>query len=245
MKNNKVHSIEDIYNIVVEELNSDISVVLRDAASAGISVLSPALGAVGTSINSFLGQMDAFMINRLLIGLSGGLDQEKQINELYNYVVSNKKRAFIVGNILKQTLISKSPKTCVIYGKALANHIGDKDSDFSRDEVIVCNALVNANDYDLKNFVVIMKECVIDNNIANKIFFDTRNEKIMNMRDVLEDTCSWCAYNRLYKFKPEEYADYVVKGALFIDTHYYVRNPANILLEWIEEVQQIWEYGDN
>ena len=49
-----------------------------------------------------------------------------------------------------------NPKVCVIYGLILANHL-ETLTEFTHEELIVCKALENATDYDLKNFKEIME----------------------------------------------------------------------------------------
>lgn len=234
------HSLDEIMYAILNKLNSPTGELSRELASATVSAMNSVAGVITISASSFISKMDEFMIDRLLLGLSDGINQEKQINDLYNYVTASSKRAFLVGSIFKQTLLSKSPKVCVLYGKILSEHIGDKTSDFSKMEMIACNAISNVDDYDLMNFVIIMKEYVIkdDRGIKRVVFDNINDDKAVYE---LEQTCSWCTYNRLFSYNPLEWTSWDA-GNISIDAHYIVQAPAEILLNWIEEVKQIWEY---
>ena len=74
------------------------------AVLAVSDVINPACGIFVTTFNTFLSKFDELKINYLLFGLSKGLDMERQINELYNYVCSSSARAFIVGYIISKHL---------------------------------------------------------------------------------------------------------------------------------------------
>ena len=92
------------------------------------------------------------------------------MNELYNYVNSSPEKAIIVANLFKQTVNAECPKVCVIYGLILANHL-ETLTEFTHEELIVCKALENATDYDLKNFKEIMENYLKPTSNGRRIVF--------------------------------------------------------------------------
>ena len=241
MKNN----LSDIFNLIKEQFNSPgLSSVLKSIAESAASEVNPTAGILASGAIGFLRVFDDYKLNQLVKGLSSGLDQEKKINELYNYVKSSSKRAFLVGNVFRMTLEAESPKSCVLYGKILSEHIGKNESDFTNEELIVCNALINATDFDLENFVILMNQCISqEKDGARRIVFNKKKKDIINMEGELNTTCCWCTYNRLFSFNPLEWGG--IEGSdMIIDTDYHVNGAADVLLKWIDEVKQIWEYGN-
>ena len=118
----------------------------------------------------------------------------------------------------------------------------DKKLDFTRDELIVCKAVENANDYDLESFCTLMKECIEKQEDGRrKIVYSTKDSTLIAEYDT---TCSWCVFNRLFIEVPMEWG--VIGETLkATPTHYYVERPADILLGLIDEVKQIWQYERN
>lgn len=197
------------------------------------SVIMPVLGVkeqvAGTTFLSFVKAYDEFKLNNLLLGLSTGVNQEKQLNELKNYVMSSKERAYRVGTLLRQTVDACSPKVSVIYGILLKNHLGEKTRDFSYDEIIVCNALKNATDYDLEKFEEIMDNHIsLDNNLKRRI---DNNEYTY--------TCDWCVANRLFVSNFETYME--VEGwNMNFDSRPRVASAADVLLSLIKETKNLF-----
>ncbi|SHJ45031.1 hypothetical protein [Pseudobutyrivibrio xylanivorans] len=238
-----IEEFHEICNVLVSKLNSRNVKISRDVVVEGIALANPVVGVAATGANSFLDTLDNYLLSRLLMGLSSGLNQEKQINDLYNFVKTSEERAFLVGTIFKQTMASQSPKACVVMGKILANHIGDNESDFTRDEIIALTALANATDYDLESFSIIMRQCVKnDENGAKRISYNKSIDKIEDMIPELNSTCAWCTYNRLFTYNPMEWGSFDGEK-LIVDTHYKITASSEILIRWIDEVKQIWDYG--
>lgn len=231
-------SFDDVLLAVIEKLNSPEIEVARDVAVASIGVANPAAGVIASIGNGFLSKFDDFKLHCLLRGLSKDLNMETRINQLYGYVCSSQTRAFQVGNVIKEAIAAESPKSCVILGIMLAKHMG-KDTDFTRDELIVCKAVENASDYDLESFCTLMKKCIEKQEDGRrKIVYNTNDSALIAEYDT---TCSWCVFNRLFIEVPMEWG---VIGETLKATpaHYYVEWPADILLGLIDEVKQIWQY---
>jgi len=93
---------------------------------------------------------DKFRFNYMLKGLGEGLDMERKMNELYNYV-RNEDRAFYVTDCFRKTLLSKAPIACCIMGIILSD-ITNGDFDLGQTDVLIMNALMDFTDYDIRNF---------------------------------------------------------------------------------------------
>jgi len=232
--------LENVLAAIIEKLNGSEIQLLGEVVMPVVAVKNPAVATVANIGNTFLQKFDEYKLHNLLVGLSKDINMEQQINELYQYVCSSQTRAFQVGNVFKKALASESPKACVMLGILLAKHMGN-GKDFSRDELIVCKAIENANDYDLDIFYELMKSCVVEQEDGRKkICYDQQSSGELIIEYDL--TCSWGVYNRLFSEASTEWEleDETLK---FIPTHYYVEKPANTLLELIKEVKQIWNYG--
>ncbi len=235
------YSFEDIKKTIYEVISSPEVTVAREAFVGAVSATNPSVSVTAITANKFLEKLDEFLINRMLVGLSSGLNQEKQINELYRYVTSSKQRALQVGIILKRTIMSQSPKVAVVYGIALKAHVGRQQRDFTRDELIACNALLNSNDYDLESFEILMKNNVREDERFGKII-----DLDLSQKDRIEEelnTCIWGSNNRLFYISPiDMFSVNQGSGTLEFRTDYRVQEAAMILLGWIEEAKQVWDY---
>ena len=211
----------------------------KDTAITVASVVAPPVGATMTIINSFLSNYDEYKLNHLLFGLSLKSNTEKALNELYNYVAYSSEKAYRVGNVLKKALASESPKSNVLMGLVLANNMNNKTA-FSRDDIIVCRALENANDYDLNNFRTIMHDCIVLTKDNKRIIEYDFNDVSMNYEYNM--TCSWAIYNRLFT---QSLPDLKVSESTMIHSpsHIYVEHPADTLYELITALGKVWNYG--
>ena len=159
------------------------------------------------------------------------------MNELYNYVNSSPEKAIIVANLFKQTVNAECPKVCVIYGLILASHL-ETHTEFTHEELIVCKALENATDYDLKNFKEIMENYIKQTSNGRRIVFPKDFSDIA----AFTTTCDWCVYNRIFVSRMAEWGE-IEEGILDMSTYYYVANPASVLLDNIYAARQTWNYG--
>lgn len=130
-----------------------------------------------------------------------------------------------------------NPKVCVIYGLILANHL-ETLTEFTHEELIVCKALENATDYDLKNFKEIMENYLKPTSNGRRIVFPKDFADIA----AFTTTCDWCVYNRIFVSRTAEWGE-MEEGILDMSTYYYEANPASVLLDNINAARQTWNYG--
>ena len=199
-----------------------------------ISVVAGIVGGIG---NDLLSEYNTFKLGHLLNGLASGFNLERRLNELYNYVNSSPEKAIIVANLFKQTVNAECPKVCVIYGLILANHL-ETLTEFTHEELIVCKALENATDYDLKNFKEIMENYLKPTSNGRRIVFPKDFADIA----AFTTTCDWCVYNRIFVSRTAEWGE-MEEGILDMSTYYYEANPASVLLDNINAARQTWNYG--
>ena len=127
--------------------------------------------------------------------ISQGLNEEAAINELYNYT-TNADRAFYISNTMKKIILSNSN----IASAVLAYIVGDivmTKRDFTQEDVIMHEALSNMTDFDIKNFVQIMDNC---------IGWDELGEEYVNVLKIKSDekkqfelTLKLCVNTRLFE----------------------------------------------
>lgn len=230
------HDLTDISNVLGRAMENPMTKIIRSGTVGALGVLNPIAGIVGGIGNDFLSEYNTFKLGHLLKGLSSGLNLEMRLNELYDYVNSCPEKAIIVANLLKQTINAECPKVCVIYGLILANHLNEL-SEFTYEEMIVCKALENATDYDLKNFKEIMEHYLKPTSNGNRIVFPQDFSDLTTFTT----TCDWCVYNRIFVSRMAEWGE-IEEGVLDISTYYYTSSPASVLLNYINAARQTWNY---
>lgn len=104
--------------------------------------------------------------------------------------------------------------------------------------MIVCKALENATDYDLKNFKEIMENYLKPTSNGRRIVFPKDFADIA----AFTTTCDWCVYNRIFVSRTAEWGE-MEEGVLDMSTYYYEANPASVLLDNINAARQTWNYG--
>lgn len=234
MKNQ--HDLTDIQKVITKALDNPMANLISSGVIGLIEISNPVAGTIAGLGNEVLSNYYTFKISHLLTGLSTGLDIEKKLNELYNFVNSSPKKAITVANLLRQTINAECPKVCVIYGRILADHMVD-NTDFVYDELIVCKALENATDYDLKNFKEIMDKYTRKASNGNVIEFPKGSSKFLEFKT----TCDWGVYNRIFVTR----LGGVANETIDLDLHYYVTEVASLLLKYINDVQNIMSYEND
>lgn len=230
------HDLSDIGEVIAKVMDTPMARTIRSGSIGVLGIINPIAGIVGEVGNNFLSEYNTYKFSCLLQGLSSGLNIEMRLNELYTYVTSSSEKAIIVANLFKKTINAECPKVCVIYGLILANHL-ESDTEFTHDEMIVCKALENATDYDLKNFKEIMKKYLKPVSEGKRIVFP---EGFADLAEY-KITCDWCVYNRIFISQMASF-DEIVEGNLILDTCYYAATPATVLLKYINDAHQIWSY---
>ena len=171
------------------------------------------------------------------MGLASGLNVETRMNELYKYVNTSQSNAIHVADLLCKTVYSGSPMICVIYGLVLARHI-NPPTELTYEEMIMCKALENATDYDLRNFKEIVENYMVRKTNGIRVEFPNGFSKI----DAYKTTCDWCVYNRIFVSKMADREDMPDK-ALDLTLYYYEERPAVVLLDYINSAKQVWDYS--
>lgn len=227
-----------IQKVLCDAMDTPMTKVIRAGSVNAIGTVNPVAGVLGGIGNDLLEEYNTYKIGCLLEGLAKGLNVETGLNELYTYITSSKEKAIIVANLFKQTINAENPKVAIIYGLILANHMGN-NSEFTYDELIVCKALENATDYDLNNFKQIMENYLKEVNNGNRIVFPKEMDNI----DEFTITCDWCVYNRVFVSRMPECGE-MSDGVLEMDICYYTSKPAIVLLKYLKEARQVWNYGN-
>lgn len=231
------YDLTDIGNALSRVMDNPMTKIIRSGSIGVLGVVNPVAGIVGGIGNDLLSEYNTFKLGHLLNGLASGFNLERRLNELYNYVNSSPEKAIIVANLFKQTVNAECPKVCVIYGLILANHL-ETLTEFTHEEQIVCKALENATDYDLKNFKEIMENYLKPTSNGRRIVFPKDFADIA----AFTTTCDWCVYNRIFVSRTAEW-DEMEEGVLDMSTYYYEANPASVLLDNINAARQTWNYG--
>lgn len=230
------HNLTDIGNVLTKVMDNPIAKTIRSGAIGALGIVNPVAGvAVGIG-DSFFTEYNTYKLSLLLKALSSKLNMETRLNELYSYVNSSSDKAISVANLFKETVNAENPKVCIIYGLILANHTGS-NSKFTQDELIICKALENATECDLNNFKIIMESYLKQTSNGNKVIFPQRFPNI----DEFIITCDWCVYNRIFVSRILEWGE-IGEDSSVISTHYYSTKLASLLMEYIKEAQQIWDY---
>lgn len=128
-----------------------------------VGISNPVTGVILSGVKTMMDDADKYKFQCLLKGIATGLDQEKMMNQLYEYICDSE-RAFYVAGIFKRTMLNNSRIACCIMGIILSELVKE-NKDFSQDELIIFNMLDSAIDADLKNFDDIMKNYINDKHI--------------------------------------------------------------------------------
>lgn len=234
----KNYDLTDIGNLLSKVLDTPTARMVRSGSVSALGAANPVAGVVGSVGNQLLSEYNAFKLGFLLKGLATGLNMEARLNQLYTYIQSSEEKAIIVANLLKKTINAECPKVCMIYGLVLAKHIA-VDTKVSYEEMIVCRALENATDYDLIHFKEIMDRYLKPTEDGMRVVFP----KDFESRTAYTTTCEWCVYNRLFVSKILSW-DGLETETVGIKTPYYEAKPAAVLLQYINDARQTWNYGE-
>ena len=229
----KKHDLPEILSVLRNTMDKTIPQIIRSGSVDALGVVNPLLGVAAGMANNFHEKINEIKLALLLKGLSRGLDMEKGLNQLYNYVTSSPDRAFTVANLFRHTINADCPKVCIIYGLILSNHQGN-NTDFTNDELIVCKAIENATDCDLNNFKEIMGKYIEQGSSESIVSFP---HDLKQSAEYMV-TCNWATYNRLFISQTGR----VENGTLILKPYFVVDKPAKVLLNYIEESHRIWDY---
>lgn len=134
--------------------------LLTMITSIGVSIKHPIGGGLIQLWKPLLEMSNQIYLNYIYKGLFRGVNEEKKINQLYNYIC-NEERALFVVNSFRKTMLGNSRIASVIMGLMLSE-ISEKDRDIALEDSIIANALDGAADFDFLNYYEICREYVIE-----------------------------------------------------------------------------------
>lgn len=165
--------------------------------------------------------------------ISQGLNTERAINEMYNYV-DNPGRAYHLSNMMREIVLSNSVLASSILGYILGEMIFEK-REFTQEDAILCDALSRMTDFDVKNFAEIM-DSYIGSEFGEeyvdlaKIDKEKKNGIIMSL-DLFVNTRLFQKVNSVYKDK-----------TLHMDGSYKKNYIADKMKNYIDKMKQILDY---
>ena len=230
------HDLSDIKEVIQKAMDNPLMRMVRSNSANLLRFFSPILGTMGKIGNGLLSEYSEFKLSCLLMGLASGLNVETRMNELYLYVNTSQSNAIHVADLLSKTIYSGSPMICVIYGLVLARHI-NPPTELTYEEMIMCKALENATDYDLRNFKEIADNYLVRKTNGRRVELPDGFAKM----DAYKSTCDWCVYNRIFVSKMADRED-MPDQELDLTLHYYEEKPAVVLLDNINDARQVWDY---
>ena len=213
-----------------QEFNMALSMV-----ATGISISHPVYSAFISVFQGVTSVVDEFKIECVLRGMATGINQEKQINQMYNYVSKNEDNAFYIANTLRKALLSDSPIVCTILGRILADHIST-ETPYDREDKIIVHALESATDDDIRLFMKIMREDILK--VGSKEEYENFYN-ILQDNPELQDSIDWCVSNRI--FKENDVNDF--GDTLSFEKSYSLTQVAFRLRKYAESVWQVFHYG--
>ena len=107
-------------------------------------------------IRPILNKVDQIRLSYLLKGVKRGRDLDTSISKLYNYV-STPKRAEYVSTVFRHALLSNSHLVNTIMGLQLST-LTENDTEISQADLVIYDALVSFNDFDVLNYKYIYEE---------------------------------------------------------------------------------------
>ena len=199
----------------------EVQVAITTAAT-GAELINPAAGVIATLFHEVANIADELLAKRIIKGLASGLNQEKFTNELRNYVSASEENAFHIANTLRKSMLSNSPKACVIMGRILADHVSNQES-YDANDIIIVNALEHATDDDLWKFRRMME------------LSEGEEVLIKELEENLLACLEWCVAYRLWdKQNP------LRGGTLYLNGGAKPNPAAFKLIKYMDEVRQLF-----
>lgn len=231
------YDLTDIGNAISKAMDNPVVEIIRSGSVGALGLANPVLGVAAGIGNEILSKYNDFKLSFLLSGLASERSIEMRLNQLYTYVTSSSEKAIIVANLFKKTINAECHKVCIIYGLMMASHL-EADTRFTYDELIISKALESATDYDLENFKKIMENYLKPTSKGRRVVFPNGFSEI----STFTTTCDWCVFNRLFVSRMAEWEE-MGEETLDLSTYYYEANPASVLLDYINDASQIWNYS--
>lgn len=142
-----------------------------DALIPIVETIKPESVFVLEPLNAVYKSANQMKLQYMLSGLAEGLDMERKMNDLYNYV-KNRDRAFYVSECVQKVLLSNAPVVCCILGLMLSD-LTQKDDDIDQIDAVLLNALSGFTDEDIRNFSDIVSGKYLKNDLDGD-YIDTQ-----------------------------------------------------------------------
>lgn len=223
----------------VEKLCNEIKELLSENAyikdTQELIMLEPHLDIFSKIVNSVSKVSNDYKLINAWKCISKGINEEKSINELYNYVRGSQERAFYISDSFKKIILSNSN----IASSVLAYVIGEivsGDRDFAQEDVIIYDALSHMTDFDIRNFVDI---------IDNYVGVEDIGSEYINIYSIPDDkkaayilTLKLCVNVRLLDFQSTVFTGEFVNSGEFYKSTLLAGN----LREYIAKTNQLLNY---
>lgn len=176
--------------------------------------------------------------------IADGVNTEKSINELYNYV-SNSNRAFYISNEFRKILLSESCLASAIIGYIMGKVVSEK-RDCTHEEIIITTALMDMSDFDIRNFMKLVDHYTEKRGAHEIISMD----EIDLDKSSCYHTLQLCSAKGIFINDSELFPGAITKpadgrtddstyeGLFFIKTTY-----VDTLRAYIDEVKQLLEFN--
>ena len=200
------------------------------------ATLWPEIGAIFEGISMIANASNTKKLHDALRALSKNENIEKSLNELYGYV-SNEERALYVSTAFRKIILSNSKIAAAIIGLMLGE-IKLENREFNNDDAILFNALETMTDFDIRNFKSIMEGDFIATDNTGRQYFDVSLFPDDKREDYLL-TLTFGERNRILSSFHQTLKD----GKIQFSTFYQTNKFSDILLKYINKVNQIINYG--
>lgn len=175
-----------------------------------------------------------YKLNNAWKCISLGINEESSINELYNYT-NNPERAFYISDIMKKIVLSNSNLSASVIAYILGD-IVNKKRDFVQEDAIMFEALSKMTDFDMKNFVYIMDNCIGNDSLGEEYVDFSKMDRNSVMSSQL--TLSLCVNVRLFEMDTAVEWEKAINNGRFYKKTYI----ADKLKEYIDNMKQILKY---
>lgn len=222
-----------------EKLSNKIKELLLDNTyvkdTQELIMLEPHLDVLSKIINSVSKVSNDYKLYNAWKCIAKGLNEEKSINELYNYVCNSSDRAFYISDSFKKIILSNSNISSAVLAY-IVGEIVKGNRDFTQEDVILYEALSHMTDFDIKNFVDIIDNYVGFPDIGDD-YIDTYSIPKEKLTTYLL-TLKLCVSVRLIEMK----TSVLTKEYMSTGEFYKCTLLANKLREYIVKTKQLLNY---
>lgn len=201
-----------------------------------LATLEPHIDIFSRIVNLVSKASNDLKLNNAWRCISRGLNEEKSINELYNYVSSSSSRAFYISDSFKKIILSNS----VISSAVLAYIVGEVvkgNRDFTQEDVILYDTLSHMTDFDIKNFVDMVDNYVGWEGIGDN-YINVPNIS-PNIKEAYKLTLKLCTNSRLINLETMV----LTEGCMNSGEFYRCTPLSDRLREYISKTKQLLNYS--